>query len=393
MAILIKNDKYVGAGLNYIKNENGLFFYYDNNLLILHDTGSPFLTVLDNDNAIGLQGNNVIRNNDCEYTLDFFQAKYLIRCRIHERDGVIDFTIENPYEYKIIINLYKEKYQRIHGINDYEKYGMESEKKLSFYVDQKYFFDNVNIRNYDLKINERILLTVWQKKNTFLLDTVNTPFSMEKMSYVNIKNFKIFRKRKVFELTEDLYSLSDREKEGIIIQNCDELKKVNFLRENYGKVIFRLRPEYAKNSHFLSYFSQGELVQNVEGKYQIDFSCPSAYLSFKTIIRKYFESGLDGIYLDTTMYSAEDLEAMKSAILAVSTEYMKKIILYDKLSITGGSYGYYVVRDRDKIFKHPEYLDLYKFSGEFFLAAEVRNYDEVDKVPDVFKIVIVNNRL
>ena len=40
-----------------------------------------------------------------------------------------------------------------------------------------------------------------------------------------------------------------------------------------------------------------------------------------------------------------------------------------------------------------KYTDLYKYSGEYYLAAEVKNYEEIKKVPDSCEIVIVNNTL
>ncbi len=394
MSVKIINEKFVGAGLNYIKNEKGMYFYYDNNLLIMHDAGMPFLTLIFPGKEIPLYGCNVIRNNDNEYTLEFYQGAHSVNCRIYERDGVITFLIENEKEYPaILITLYKEKYQKLIGVGQQRVTGNTAERKLSFYVENKYFFENVNIRKYDLKVLDKIFITAYQKRILFLIDTVNSPENLRRNAYNNIKDFKIVGRRMVFELTRDLYSLSDNRRDGIIVQDCEELDMADYLTEHYGSVIYRLRPEFRTDSHFVSYFSGKELIKQKNGLYKIDFTQPTAKLSFKTVIRKYFDTCMAGIYLDTSAYTSEELDTIKSAILSVATEYTKKIILYDRMPVTNDTYGYYVIRDRNKILRYPELIDFYKYSGEYFLAAEVKNYEEAKKVPDVCKIVIVNNML
>ena len=174
------NDNYIGVGLNYIKSNKGLYFYYDNNLLILHDSVIPFLTLVLPDKEVPLYGCNIIKNNDNEYTLEFFQSGYNLNCRIFERDGVVNFLIENNNYPGVIIALYKEKYQRVIGIEENEGEDVVNEKKLSFYVDKKYFFQNVNISDYDVKVLDKIFITVRQKRISFLLDTVNTPDDLKK---------------------------------------------------------------------------------------------------------------------------------------------------------------------------------------------------------------------
>ena len=393
MAVRIVDKKFVGVGLNYIKNEKGMYFYYDNHLLIRHDSSIPFFTLIFPDLEVPMYGCNVIRNNENEYTLEFFQGAYTLNCRIYERDGVITFLIENDREYKVMVTLYKEKYQKVVGVSQCSLPDVVPEKKLSFYVEGKYVFENVNIRKYDLKILDKIFITSAQKRMVFILDTVNTAENLRKNAYYNVKQFKIFNRRVIFEQTEDLYSLSDEPRDGIIVQNCEELDMADFLTEHYGNVIYRLRPEYAKSSHLVSYFSKNELVLQKNGKYKINFSCPTAVLGFKTVIRKYFDTSMAGIYLDASLYSDEELDVMKTAILSVVSEYTKKIILFDRMPVTNDAYGYYVIRDRNKLFRYPELIDTYKYSGEFFLAAEVRDYDEATFVPESIRIVIVNNTL
>lgn len=387
------NDNYIGVGLNYIKSNKGLYFYYDNNLLILHDSVIPFLTLVLPDKEVPLYGCNIIKNNDNEYTLEFFQSGYNLNCRIFERDGVVNFLIENNNYPGVIIALYKEKYQRVIGIEENEGEDVVNEKKLSFYVDKKYFFQNVNISDYDVKVLDKIFITVRQKRISFLLDTVNTPDDLKKMTYVNLKDFKVFRKRKVFELTRDLYSVSDNSRDGLIIKDCDELDMVDFLTEHYGKIIYCFRPEYKKGSHFISYFSDKELILQKNGTYKINFKALGAVDGFKTVVRKYFDTALAGIYLDTSAYSQEDADVMRKAIAKILPEYTKKIILFDRLPMINSICGYYVIRDRNKLFNHPELLDVYRYSGEYFLAAEVKEYDEIGYIPDVCSIVIVNNTL
>ena len=322
---------------------------------------------------------------------DSYEAAWVV---VHSdfKDGVIDFLIEGDGDYKgVIISLYKEKTQKVLGLSEYDGY-IATEKKLAFYLENKYLFENVNIRKYDFKVLDKIFITAYQKRIRFLIDTINQPDDMMRMNGVNIKKFKIVKKRKVFELTEDLYSLSDNERDGIIVKNCDELDMVNFLKEHYGQVIYMLRPHFRPGSHLLSYFGADEIKKQSNGLYKIDFSKPNASYGFKTVIRKYFDTDLTGIYLDTSGYSQEDMEIMKGAIVSVLTEYTKKILLFDRISGMSDFCGYYVIKDRKKIFSK-NYTELYKYSGEYYLAAEVRSYSEIKKVPDACGIVIVNNTL
>ena len=386
------DNKYVGVGLNSIKENNRFYLYYDNDLLILHDTTVPFLTVIKDGREIPMYGVNILQNSKEEYSLEFFQSGYKLKCEIKEKDGVIDFLIEGDGDYKgVIISLYKEKTQKVLGLSEYDGY-IATEKKLAFYLENKYLFENVNIRKYDFKVLDKIFITAYQKRIRFLIDTINQPDDMMRMNGVNIKKFKIVKKRKVFELTEDLYSLSDNERDGIIVKNCDELDMVDFLKEHYGQVIYMLRPHFRPGSHLLSYFGADEIKKQSNGLYKIDFSKPNASYGFKTVIRKYFDTDLTGIYLDTSGYSQEDMEIMKGAIVSVLTEYTKKILLFDRISGMSDFCGYYVIKDRKKIFSK-NYTELYKYSGEYYLAAEVRNYSEIKKVPDACGIVIVNNTL
>ena len=386
------DNKYVGVGLNSIKENNRFYLYYDNNLLILHDTTVPFLTIIKDGREIPMYGVNILQNSKEEYSLEFFQSGYKLKCEIKEKDGVIDFLIEGDGDYKgVIISLYKEKTQKVLGLSEYDGY-IATEKKLAFYLENKYLFENVNIRKYDFKVLDKIFITAYQKRIRFLIDTINQPDDMMRMNGVNIKKFKIVKKRKVFELTEDLYSLSDNERDGIIVKNCDELDMVDFLKEHYGQVIYMLRPHFRPGSHLLSYFGADEIKKQSNGLYKIDFSKPNASYGFKTVIRKYFDTDLTGIYLDTSGYSQEDMEIMKGAIVSVLTEYTKKILLFDRISGMSDFCGYYVIKDRKKIFSK-NYTELYKYSGEYYLAAEVRSYSEIKKVPDACGIVIVNNTL
>ena len=386
------DNKYVGVGLNSIKENNRFYLYYDNDLLILHDTTVPFLTVIKDGREIPMYGVNILQNSKEEYSLEFFQSGYKLKCEIKEKDGVIDFLIEGDGDYKgVIISLYKEKTQKVLGLSEYDGY-IATEKKLAFYLENKYLFENVNIRKYDFKVLDKIFITAYQKRIRFLIDTINQPDDMMRMNGVNIKKFKIVKRRKVFELTEDLYSLSDNERDGIIVKNCDELDMVDFLKEHYGQVIYILRPHFRQGSHLLSYFGEDEIKKQSNGLYKIDFSKPNAAYGFKTVIRKYFDTDLTGIYLDTSGYSQEDMEIMKGAIVSVLTEYTKKILLFDRISGMSDFCGYYVIKDRKKIFSK-NYTELYKYSGEYYLAAEVRNYSEIKKVPDACGIVIVNNTL
>lgn len=386
-------EKFVGVGLNYIKSNKGLYFYYDNNLLILHDSNIPFLTLILPDKEVPLYGCNIVKNNDNEYTLEFFQSGYNLNCRISERDGVIHFLIENKIYDGVIISLYKEKYQRVIGVSEYLRSDIVPEKKLSFYVEKKYVFQNVNIKKYQLKVLDKVFLTAYQERISFVIDTVNTPDDLKKMTYVNLKDFKVFKKRKIFEMTRDLYSLSDNPRDGVIIKDCDELDMVDFLTKHYGKVLYCISGEYKKDSHFISYFSGKELVMQDNGLFKINFEESGAIDGFKTVIRKYFDTALAGIYIDAPTYTQEEVDVMRKSIMSILPEYTKKIILFDSLPITNSICGYYIIKDRNKIFKHPDIIDIYRYSGEYFLGAEVKNYSEIEKVPDACTIVIVNNTL
>ena len=86
------------------------------------------------------------------------------------------------------------------------------------------------------------------------------------------------------------------------------------------------------------------------------------------------------------------MEIMKGVIATVLSEYTKKILLFDRIAGINDFCGYYVIKDRKKIFSK-KYTDLYKYSGEYYLAAEVKNYEEIKKVSDACEIVIVNNTL
>ena len=388
----MSEKKYEGIGLNSVKDNNRFYLYYDNNLLVLHDTTIPFLTILKNGREVPMYGFNILQNSRDEYSLEFFQSGYVLKCDIKERDGVVDFLIYGDGDYSgIIINLYKEKAQKVIGLSEYDGY-VATEKKLAFYLENKYIFENVNIRRYDLKIIDRIFITAYQKRIRFLIDTINKPDDMMRMCRVNTRKFKIVPHRKVYELTEDLYSLSDNERDGIIVKNCDELEAVPFLREHYGQVIYVLRPQFRSDSHFLSYFREEDIKKQSNGLYKIDFSKPDASYGFKTVIRKYFDTDLSGIYLDTTGYSQEDMEIMKGVIVSVLPEYTKKILLFDRIASINDFCGYYVIKDKRKVFSKA-YMELYKYSGEYYLAAEVKKYEEIKKVPYACDIVIVNNTL
>ncbi len=153
------SGKYDGVGLNSIKEKEGFYLYYDNDLIVFHDNTIPFITLLAEGREIPLYTVNILQNNKSEYTLEFLQSGYKVKCEIRERDGVIDFLIEGNGNYNgIVLNLYKEKKQKVIGLSEYDGY-ITTEKKLSFYLEDKYIFENVNIRKYDLKILDKIFIT------------------------------------------------------------------------------------------------------------------------------------------------------------------------------------------------------------------------------------------
>ncbi len=393
MAIRIIDKKYIGTGLNYPKNANGVYFYFDNNLLVYHNKNIPFLSITCADGKkLYLTECNIIKNGEEDYTLEFYKDEFAIDCHVRQGNGTIRFEIDNFNDYpEVTVTLYKETNQKVMSFMGYENggEGFVPEKKLSFYIEDKYFFENINIDKYDVQILDKIYITFYQKKAFFTIDTVTTPETMyQKWLTQNLK-FSIFNEKQYYAyIRSPEYVEKYPNFYGYIVDGEEiNLKKIEKFRHTYGKIIYTFSLEFSKYSRFLRYFEAGDVYKTEKGTYKIKHFSEYALQSIKRIIRRYFDFHVDGIYL-TADYSPVEIALIKEAISSVLYEYPEKILLFDRLSQFNDAFGYYMINDPVKLFRHKDYIDYYQYCGEFLLGAVVRSKEEALKLPSACKVVV-----
>ena len=374
----------INRGLRYERNEREFRFYYNDLLLFRHDTQVPFITLRLPDGEFPLYGCNAFRESANEYHLEFYQAKYKISCVVRESDGVIDFFIDNPIYPEITFALDKEGAD-VSGICALPG----EEKKLSFYMEGRYLFGNVNVTDYDVVILDKVFVSVRQKRIRFYLDTVNTPEDVEKAVLEGENGTAIVKSREIYEVTFDEQSVSDRHKDGVILEKIID-RRVPCMKQKFGKVIKYLRPVFYSCDYLLTFFTPDDLVRTEEGKKKVNFKKKDAFVGFKSLLRKVLNSGVDGIYFDTRDYSAGERNLIYLAAKTVFPEYDRKLMMiYNAVSPTSDVFGYYVLSQNKIRSFNKETLKAYRDSGEYLTAAEVGSYNDVEKIPEFCKMVLV----
>ncbi len=383
--------------LFFKKTESGVYFFYGEVLLFYHEkaNNSYFITITENNNKeFPLKEVIVIQNKKNDFTLECKNNGKQINVRVFEQsEGKIKFIFDNYKEYSdFSFSLCKDITDTVLHVSTLQQENEEiyTEKKISYTLKNKYYFENEDIKNFDFEINNFIKIKCYQKSANFVLDFEKNIEKIKEEKKTEEINGVIYKKRKVF-FTQDYIKNGNPPylPDGIV--GYTEEDKV-YKKEKGVSLIGVIPTAFEKNNYLIRYFGDGELICE-DNVMKIDFSAFGAKESFKTVLRKYFDDvDADGFFIGLEDYSGEEIIIIKEAVREIFEEYplfLKKAIFFDKVSPVNDYFGYYIINDMRKTAKDKEYASYYKYMGEYLLGARVETIEDIENVSDCCTVVIV----
>lgn len=407
-------------GMYYIQNTNELVFCYNNVILFRNSKSIPFIVIKetkgDGSQQIALYRNNILKVKNNQYRIIFFNNNYSVNCTLtyDEVTKKVSFSIDNYNNYeRIIITLNKENFQKVYGLCYYkidsnnkklsfiqkiislfkkENPKFQIDDKLSFYVLGTYFFENINIYDYEYIIRDKIFIETHQKSVKFNLifeDNINKAINQEDK---NSTKFVKFTTPQIYAKLDNKYKLlnviNSKKYNGVIFNGDSNLTEYEIktfnkeLNKDNKKCLF-----YFSNIIKSDEYLENEYYIDENGNKKVNFDNEVAVRKFFNNIRRYLDCNIDGIYIDGD-YNKKEIVLVHDYIYKMMTnEYIKNIVLHSTISEKNVDFGYYIIKNR-KIIDNIDFLkSYYLYSGENRLGCEITSENEKIESDFIVKVV------
>lgn len=401
------------GNLTYKINNEKVYFYYGEKLIFRNSKSIPFIVLKKKKNGVETAF-SFDKYNVCEkekgYRVSFWNEKQTekkIDVDITEDNKNLCFDFYYKGEEDISLTLYKGKNDVVLGlpttrgveIKKKKKFFQRkakteivySDMKLSYRIPDRYYFENKNITEYDIKIKDAIYLDIKTKNPSFVLHCGKKEFAIQENEKI-----KKYPERSVFIKTSDvkekeilLWKEKYKNLKGIIIEkktfDQEVIKKeIKTIHDADLDAIYCVGNNISEKQA-KKYFSGKNLFTFGNKKYP-DFSEKNTVREYLVTIRKYLDELADGIYFDGYFSKQAILDIHKN-IKQLSQEYIQFSIFHTIISELNEDFGYFIIRGDNKIKYFDSMYYSYYNSGEktFGKEEKLNNYSTLDN-----KIFTVN---
>lgn len=348
--------------LYYKINNEEFNFYYKDTLLFQNNKLRPFLSVILENNGIKkeipLFNCDIKKEAENKFLIEFYNKNYRVKSRIILKNKLINIYIMKKENYEIKMCLINESKNKVVGfgcnnidnwqgksiaLNDKEVQNINQtiiEKKLCFYIKNKYLFYNKNIKDWQAIIDNDVVIHTTQNEIFFALQVDDVKEIFEEAYSIKC-SFKLLK-------CDDILPLKQLEKyDGIVLKNrnFDKQKITNnsyIYGKNKKKIIMEITPYFSNRSRIFEVLTNKEKVLIHQNKqtdfYTYNFEDADTVRKIKNILRSYLDSNIDGFYSvekiidkNNIYYKKEFGKKWKQIINEIFKEYPSKMLIYDKL--------------------------------------------------------------
>lgn len=391
--------------LTYKINKDRVYFYYGEKLLFQNSKSIPFIVLKKRKNGI-LSAVSFdkygVRETEEGYSIEFFNEKNpddKILLTLVEIENKVHFSFDFNKENTVMqITLYKGRKDVALGLpanNTAEiRRGktflgkpitekIYADKKLSFYIPERYFFENENITDYDVKIKDAVYVSVRSKTPHFtLLCKTDIKEVYQRKDNEKIKKYP---RGSVFIETEEIkenqiekYENKYPDFKGFVIKNSvfneinveNEVKKA---KKKKKEIIFKVDGTVTKEQ-FFKYFDKNDGFF-FDDKYYIDFSKENTARKYLVVIRKYLDLFADGIYFNDR-FTKDAVTKLLEGMLDICKEYDSVAVFHNVMTEKQGDYGYLIIKGKDLIANFESFYYDYYYSGEKCFGKEEKKLTE-----------------
>jgi hypothetical protein len=393
-------------GLCYVQQPNEVDFYFNDVLLFKSSKNLPFLVVKikkdDIIKEIALYENNINKEKNNRFKIVFFNGRYSVECFVTQENNTVSFEIYNKNGYyETDITLYKENSQKVYGLSTYKEktvklsflkkitakikgikqIHVKPHKKLSFYLLEKYFFENKNIFDYDIDVKDNIYIKIRQDKIFFNLvfsSNINVAINQNNKNCERIKKF--FRPHSylrcdsfdaalinLYQKKYDVFIDGVILDAGVFVLGKEKINGV--LAKNSKKELLYAFDGEVENKAAYPYYDDSELI-NVNGKLKIDFDSDEACRKYKNTLRKFLDMNIDGVYIDGQFNAKEMLTVHKIVLDLIKSEYPQCIVFHSAISENNDDFGYFIIKNNELSENFEKFGSYYLYSGENRIGME-----------------------
>lgn len=398
--------------LNYKISNEKVYFYYGENVIFQNGKSMPFIVLKKSKNGIVTSSSLYkfkIEEKEDGFDVNFFNDETTAKLVITQKENKIGFEIKCESEYdELCFTLYKKENDKIYGLPSYEVkkekptlknrikrifFGRKEkiinpEKKLAFFVSELYFFENINITDYEYEIKENIYIKAKSKNPTFNIVFAKNIYAAINTEEKNNPRIKKYNSGAVFVRTEKY----DEEKikafsaekgvkvDGIIIERRSfdpvKIKPETVRAEKNGRDIIYVVDKNVGEKTVKKYFEKEDVDLIKEDKFKIKFGEKYAVRKYLVTVRKYFDMGATGVYFDGDFTKKELLE-IKEGMKTVVKEYPICSIFYSSINESNDDFGYYIIKNKNIIENFEKLAGYYLYSGEYAIGKEEKELSSV----------------
>lgn len=413
--------------LNHIVDNENFYLYYDHTLIFKNGKSMPLLVFETGKGDIVALYKYTFTCRPGLYEFEFHNGEARVKLWVVEKaNDEVYFIFRNVSEGKTAYNmmsitLWKENEEKVFGLPTFkseelkgfkkilfdifsfaaekwdcaEKYvrklkPLEPEQKLSFFVEGKYFFENIGlVKKYHLYIKDKIFLKGAFNEFQFRLrfcETIDDIYSsLNKNNYLVRKyphnSWFLRMKTADTELIDKfIKEYPDKPLKGVIIENKDfdlarimiEKKKIQDKKLDAVFVVNRK----VCGKHKKKYFIRSQTVVNPQTRdNEADFHVKGGIMDYLVTVRKLLDSGVDGIYFDDDFRRVE-MTALHKGMKKVIEEYPQTTYFHTHLSEDNDDFGYYVVKEEKVIENMDKLRNYFFYSGECYIGKEEKDFTE-----------------
>ena len=391
--------------LNYKTYNEKVYFYYGEKVIFQNGKSMPFIVLKKNKNGIVtstslykfrikeiIDGFEVLfYDENAQAKLKITQTENRVRCEI---------VCNESYD-ELCFTLYKHESEKVYGLPSYEfkkeqtpikkslknrffnkkERIVDPDKKLAFFISESYFFENVNITDYEYEIKDSIFIKVKSENPTFVLvfakniyAAINTP----EKNNVGIKKYNagavFIRTDKYDEARINAYCKENGIKaEGIIIEKRSfdpvKIKPETVKAEKNGIDIIYAIDKIVGEKTAKKYFDKEDYDVISSDKYKIKLDSADSVRKYLVTVRKYLDIGATGIYFDGD-FTKKELLDIKDGMKTVFKEYPVCTVFFSTINESNEDFGYYILKNKNVIDSFDKLAGFYLYSGEYAIGKE-----------------------
>lgn len=309
---------------------------------------------------------------------------------IEEEKSVL-FTFEYQQEEELFLTLYVGRNDTVLGLpvckgveikkkkklfRKREKERVYTDRKLSYRIPDRYFFENKNITDYKIDIKDAVYLTIRDKNPSFLLKCQSKKEEIFPKSEKYIKKYPF---QSIFIKTKEV----KKEKIESWIQKYDTLQGVMIEARTFDRDKIQKEIKIIHDAGLDAIYCLDGTIGEVHKKkylrnensfrfgdqYYPDFSKEDTVRAYLVTVRKYLDELADGIYFDG-YFSKNTISHLLQGMLTVCKEYEKISVFHSDISEWNRDFGYFIIKN-PVIIKNFENLSIYyENSGEKNIGKE-----------------------